>query len=101
MNIESRGEPRATWKTIRHACLLDEGIKAIKYSVRGTNLIATHDIVCINGIINELRDSEGREYRVPNYCINDPYFEKDLSVNKTPDNVKLEVKFYIILAFYL
>ena len=23
---KSRGEPKATWKTIRHACLLDEGI---------------------------------------------------------------------------
>jgi hypothetical protein len=28
--------------------------------------------------INFLIDEFGNEYRIPNYCINDPYFEKNL-----------------------
>jgi hypothetical protein len=30
----------------------------------------------INGCINQVKDENGKVYHIPNFCINDPYFEK-------------------------
>ena len=56
------------WNTIKRAVLFDE--------YRSNILLKEYNINTVNGCINHLIDSKGNEYRIPNYCINEPYFEK-------------------------
>ena len=75
------------WKHIRQACAMDD--------VRAANIVASHGLKPQNGCINLLKDCKGKFYKVPNYCINDPYFEKIImqedtnkDINKTPTTIK-------------
>jgi hypothetical protein len=63
----------STWKHIRQACIMDE--------FRGSNLLLTHSIKPVHGCINYLEDSKGVFYKIPNFCINDPFFEKIIKDN--------------------
>jgi hypothetical protein len=56
------------WRSIRQACVMDD--------VRAVNVIQSTGLKTISGCINQLKDNKGKVYRIPNYCINDPYFEK-------------------------
>jgi hypothetical protein len=43
----------------------------------------------INGCINYLRDEMGNCYYIPNFCINDPFFEKQFTINEQkPPEIK-------------
>ena len=44
--------------------------------------------------INNLIDKKGNKYKIPNYCINNPYYERNFAkdYNKRKKNIK--VKFY-------
>lgn len=37
-----------------------------------------HNLTTVNGKINELMDIRNRKYKIPNYCINLPFFEKEI-----------------------
>ena len=70
------------WKNqniIRRAITYDE--------VRGSILLNEYDIKCKNGCIDHLIDKEGNEYKVPNYCINEPYFERELGKEDIKDDI--------------
>ena len=41
-----------------------------------------------DGCINHIIDKKGNHYIIPNYCINEPYFEKSYKIDK---NVKEEI----------
>ena len=56
------------WRSIKQAVLMDD--------LRGSNHLESLRLKPIKGCINELRDHKGNIYKIPNYCINDPYFEK-------------------------
>ena len=56
------------WDTIKRAVEYDES--------RSSLLLEEYGIKPVNGCINHLVDSKGNYYKIPNYCINDPYFEK-------------------------
>ena len=56
------------WNTIKRAVEYDES--------RSSLLLKEYNIKPVNGCINHLVDSKGNYYKIPNYCINDPYFEK-------------------------
>ena len=58
------------WNIIHQACIYPH-IKAEEY-------LAMHRFRTLDGCINMLVDMEGNIYRIPNYCINEPYFEKQL-----------------------
>ena len=58
------------WNVIHQACIYPH-IKAEEY-------LALNRFKTLDGCINMLVDVEGNIYRIPNYCINDPYFEKEL-----------------------
>lgn len=45
--------------------------------------------------INHLVDTNGNEYYVPNYCINDPFFEKELCKENTDDIVLTIILFEV------
>lgn len=42
-------------------------------------MLEDNNLTIPNGCINYIVDSEGLEYHIPNWCINDPYYEKILS----------------------
>lgn len=67
------------WNIIRRAITYDE--------VRGSILLNEYDIKCKNGCIDNLIDKEGNEYKVPNYCINEPYFERELGKEDIKDDI--------------
>ena len=39
-----------------------------------------YNLTTFEGCINHIVDKYGIHYIIPNYCINDPYFEKMLSL---------------------
>jgi len=58
------------WKIIHQACIYDH-IKAEEY-------LHKNNMKCKSGCINEVVDSYGNIYKIPNFCINDPYFELEI-----------------------
>ena len=56
------------WEKIHLACVYDDHIKAEEY-------LHENNIEAFAGCINHCIDSVGTDYHVPNFCINDPYFE--------------------------
>ena len=74
-----------TWKIIRRAVIYDE--------VRGPLLLAEYNIKCVNGCINHLIDDKGNHYKIPNYCINEPYFERSLNEEEIKEN-NINIIFY-------
>ena len=65
-------EEDENWRIIQQICVFDE--ERANLTLGRYNFEVAED--CINHIIG----SDGEHYYVPNYCINDPYFEKGLSV---------------------
>ena len=55
--------------------------------MRANLLLEEYKIKTVNGCINHLIDENGNQYKIPNYCINEPYFEKVLE----NDNIKEEM----------
>ena len=58
------------WNII-HQAVIYPHIKSEEY-------LASFGFKTLDGCINMCVDPEGNVYRVPNYCINDPYFELEL-----------------------
>ena len=85
-----------TWDTIKRAVLYDE--------LRASLLLEEYKIKTVNGCINNLEDSKGNFYKIPNYCINDPYFRIDVKdeQNVKEENINVSIygpkKFEIVLS---
>jgi hypothetical protein len=63
--------------------------------IRARSILHAYCLSTVNGCINELQDSLGKIYRVPNYCINDPYFEKTLKVEDiTRPGYNIKIKLF-------
>ena len=58
------------YKFLRQAVLYDSN-KCEEYLIK-------NGFLTINGYINQCTDNTKYVYNIPNYCINDPYFEKEL-----------------------
>ena len=53
--------------------------QAIVYPhIKSEEYLASHGFKTLDGCINMCVDPEGNVFRVPNYCINEPYFELEL-----------------------
>ena len=74
------------WKTIKRAVAYDE--------LRASLLLEEYKIKTVNGCINHLIDSKGNHYKIPNYCINDPYFEKIEIYEKKVEEKIIKIKLY-------
>ena len=75
-----------TWNTIKRAVLFDE--------LRASLLLEEYKITPVNGCINHLIDSKGNYYKIPNYCINDPYFGiQNEDINNIKEG-KIKLKIY-------
>lgn len=63
--------------------------------VRARSILHAYCLSTVHGCINELQDSLGKTYRVPNYCINDPYFEKTIKAeDPTRPGFNIRIKLY-------
>ena len=51
----------------------------------------------LNGCINICTDNQGNIFRVPNYCINDPYFELELLNNNEAKGENIEIKLFDVV----
>ena len=60
------------WTKIREAILFDE--------YRTIKCLEKNKLKTYNGCINHIVDSKGNHYYIPNFCINEPYFEKDFEL---------------------
>ena len=75
----SRENPNyRVWEAINQAVVYDE--------VRANMHLEENGLTTYNGCINHIIDQDGNHYHIPNYCINDPYFEKELDNNRTTLN---------------
>lgn len=65
------------WKTIHQACVYDY-LKAEEY-------LSKNNIKTIDGCINRCKDADNNIYYIPNFCINDPFYELEIL---PPDETK-------------
>ena len=87
--ISKQSSPlKIQWKIIHQACVYDH-IKAEDYLFK-------NGINTINGCINQCIDKDGNIYKVPNYCINDPYFELELLPQDDSHNEEIEINLFDI-----
>ncbi len=47
-----------------------------------------HNLTTVNGKINEIIDLKNKVYKIPNYCINLPFFEKEIHQVDESHNIK-------------
>ena len=88
LKLKTNNENRTNWSLIQKAIAMDEP--------RDIHYLKHFGIEPINGCINELKDKNGNIYKVPNYCINDPYFEREMKDNgeEQIENEKKEIRIY-------
>ena len=74
------------WRVINQACVYDE--------YRANVLLEEYNLTTYDGCINHIVDKKGQHYIVPNYCINDPYFEKAYTVDENIKKKNLKLNLY-------
>lgn len=79
------------WKFIHQACVFDH--------IKGEEYLYTHHLKTKNGCINKIVDKDGNVYVVPNFCINDPYFE--IQVLPNDPNRNGSVTIFLMDSYYL
>ena len=85
----SRETFKMQWKIIHQACVYDH-IKAEEYLYK-------NNIKTLNGCINQCVDSYGNIFKVPNFCINDPYFELELLPKDNQHHEEIEITLFDIV----
>jgi hypothetical protein len=71
------------WKIIHQACIYDH--------INAEEFLYKNNIKTLNGCINNCLDEQGKLYRVPNYCINDPTFQLELLNNENSKKEKINI----------
>jgi len=74
------------WRVINQACVYDE--------LRANMLLEEYGLTTESGCINHIIDQDGNHYHIPNYCINDPFFERQYKVKKNIEEKKVKVKLF-------
>ena len=62
------------WQNIRFACIMDE--------VRCLHALEKAELTPVFGRLNILVDKKNKLYFIPNFCINEPFFEKSFNKDK-------------------
>ena len=83
----SRGNPNyKMWRVINQACVYDE--------LRANMLLEEYGLTTHEGCINHIIDQDGNHYHIPNYCINDPFFERELKTKKNINEKNIKIKMF-------
>lgn len=72
------------WRVINQACVFDE--------YRANVVLEKNNLTTAEGCVNHIIDKNNNHYWVPNYCINDPYYEKEYLVNSQEPERKINIK---------
>ena len=75
-----------TWRIINQACVYDE--------YRANILLEEYDLSTYEGCINHIVDKNNMHYIIPNYCINDPYFEKEFQIKDNIEKKNVKINLY-------
>ena len=75
-----------TWNVINQACVYDE--------LRANMIMEEYGLTTKNGCINHVIDQEGNHYHIPNYCINDPFFERQYKIKKNIEEKKVKIQIF-------
>ena len=79
----SRKDNKEQWRILHQACIYDH--------IKAEELLVKKNFKTLEGCINQCVDAEGNLYVIPNYCINDPYFELEIlpkeNIDKHDNNV--------------
>ena len=70
-------EENENWRIIEQICVFDEE--------RANMTLGRFNFEVAENCVNHIIGSHGEHYFVPNYCINDPYFEKELKREDVPE----------------
>ena len=70
-------EENENWRIIQQICVFDEE--------RANMTLGRFNFEVAENCVNHIIGSHGEHYFVPNYCINDPYFEKELKREDVPE----------------
>ena len=91
---KSRKKNKRIWKAIRECCESDANTAVI--------LLEAAEMACVNGDLRQVivLTSPDYIYKVPNYCVCDPIFERDYDKIKEKNKDIESVKIKIVL-FYL
>ena len=82
----SNNENYKIWRVINQACVYDE--------LRANMLLEEYGLTTESGCINHIIDQEGNHYHIPNYCINDPFFERQYKIKKHVEDKKVKIKLF-------
>ena len=82
----SDNENYKIWRIINQACVYDE--------LRANMLLEEYGLTTESGCINHIIDSNGNHYHIPNYCINDPFFERQYKKKKNVEEKKVKIKLF-------
>ena len=74
------------WRIINQACVYDE--------YRANVLLEEYNLTTFTGCINHIVDKKGNHYIIPNYCINDPYFEKEFKIKEGVEEKNIKINLY-------
>ena len=86
--LNKKDKNYVNWSIIQKAIMLDEP--------RSVYYLEHFQIEPINGCINHCKDKEGNIYEIPNYCINDPYYERDIQKNTKEQIEEKELRVRIV-----
>lgn len=87
----SKKKGNDNWKFIHQACVFDH-IKSEEY-------LYAHHLKTQYGCIDRCIDKEGNLYVIPNFCINDPYFEVQILPDDPRHNETITI--FLIDSYYL
>lgn len=92
--VDNKLKSSQVWKYIKQSCIMDHS--NIKFNkVRSSSLLKTHRLTPVDGCISLIQDHYNNFYRVPNYCINDPFFEKELlAVDDNKETKTINITIY-------
>ena len=83
----SHGSPNyKIWRVSNQACIYDE--------YRANVLLEEYNLTTFNGCINHIVDKNDNHYYIPNYCINDPYFEKEYKIRENIEKKEFKINLY-------
>ena len=90
----SRVKYRRVWRAIRECCESDQGTAVI--------LLEAAEMACVHGDLREVIVLQNPDYvfKVPNYCVCDPVFERDYTQIKEK-NKDIEEKNIDVIMYYL
>ena len=77
------------WKIIHQACIYDH--------INAEEFLYKNNMKTLEGCINICCDKQGNIFRIPNYCINDPYFQLELLDKNNSKQQNIEIKLFDII----